>query len=178
MFAFLRNPARWKAIRRKDPKSVEPSKARETSKTEGSKLCEICQKITPENLGCYSTDSEVFFASDGRRDLYEKYAGFEYPYTVGRLVEAKSACKLCALLWRVVYRDGDLETRLTRDLTSRFKLSYDRLHYFDGPRDQPLRAGFRIHLERPFRSLFTGNLAPLYLRVYTKSGMLGFVRLK
>jgi hypothetical protein len=156
------------------PKSEQSSEAGEIASAVGAELCDVCQKITLENLGCYFEGlPKVSFASDGWLGRFDKYTGYEYPYTVGDLDEASKRCELCALLWRTVYRDGDLDTRLRRDTTSRIKLAYHQLEYFGVSKDYPPRACFRVHLDKPFKAGLRGNLAPLYLRVYTKPGMFG-----
>jgi len=153
-----------------ETKFDKSSKAGETRSTEGSKLCEACQKITLENLGCYSKDFDRGFSSDGRGD-FDKYVGYEYPYTVGDLNEARKRCELCDLLWLVINRDGDHWTSFTREPTSRIKLAYDRLQYRGSSDDQIPRSCLRVHLEKPFKAIVAGDYSPLYLRVYAKPGI-------
>ena len=154
-----------------DLKLEGSSKAVQTGSTGGAEICDICQKITLENLGCcFEGLPSVSHGSDGMGN-FDKYTGYEYPYTVGYLDEASKRCKLCALLWRTVYRDGDLKTRMIRDKTSRIKLAYHQLLYYGISKDYPPRACLRVHLERPFKAGLRGNFKPLYLRVYTKPGM-------
>jgi hypothetical protein len=122
-----------------DLKLEEPSKAGEISSTGGADICDICPKITLENLSCYFKGlPKVSFASDGL-DYFDKYTGYEYPYTVGYLDEASKRCELCALLWCTIYKDGDLETRMKRDKTSRIKVAYHQLQYFSVSKDYPLQ---------------------------------------
>jgi tetratricopeptide (TPR) repeat protein len=143
----------------------------ELRSTGDTELCDACQNITLENLGCFKDSSKVLLGSDGT-DTFDGSTGYEYPHTVGDLDEASKRCGLCRLVRHIIYRGGDLETILTRDKTSRIKLAYYQPKYLGVLKNYPSRACFRVYLSKPFiDGTRRGNYALLFLRVYTKPGM-------
>jgi hypothetical protein len=89
-------------------------------------LCEACRNITLERLGCTREMMPKLTKDASFRAEYDLSTihGYEYPFTVGTLTKSAMSCRLCALLRKAINRNGDLLTEISRDLQSRFKLSF------------------------------------------------------
>jgi len=138
-----------------------------------TELCDACQKITLENLGCFEarpTVEDRSFATDGIGN-FDDWTGYEYPHTLGDLDELKERCGLCALVWHVIYGDGQA---FKREKTSRIKLAYcDMPNFINYRNDDSSRACFRVRLSMQFNNHSAlGSATPLFLHVFTKPGML------
>ncbi|CZR65535.1 uncharacterized protein PAC_15435 [Phialocephala subalpina] len=129
--------------------------------TSRQQLCEACERITLETLGCSLNMTEEI-ADIFRRipDLHrmnlDDIHGYLYPHTVGELDALRKQCALCAQIYCAIYRGGDFTTTAMRDKNNRIKLSYFKL----------LSSGtgcLRIYLSSTGAM---GNVTPLLLRVF------------
>ncbi|KAN0098329.1 Heterokaryon incompatibility protein (HET) domain containing protein [Hyaloscypha variabilis] len=130
-----------------------------------TELCDACQKITLENLGCFEARPRSF-ATDGIGN-FDDWTGYEYPHSLGDLDELKERCGLCALVWHIIYGNGQA---FKRDKTSRIKLAYcDMPNFINYRNDDSSRACFRVRLSKQFNNHSAlGSATPLFLHVFTK----------
>jgi hypothetical protein len=128
-------------------------------------------------MGCFQPRGKpgevCVFKTDGVDD-FESLPGYEYPYTLEELEGLRETCDLCKLMHDAIYRGGDFQTLLSRDPTSRIKLTWCQLPIHSRrSEDYTLSACLRVHLSKPVNdSPYKGSYAPALLRVYTRPGKL------
>lgn len=128
-------------------------------------LCQACQKITLEGLGCSAEMvSKLIWVEEYRPDYdLDEIHGYQYPHTVGDLDDLYRQCTLCRLIRGAIYHDDDPLTVVSRDRTSRFKVSFFM---------QNGTGCLKIHLGSATKQEFNTqkNAAPILLRLFSDPG--------